>query len=78
MDIGPSQKIQIHQFDITTWRKTATTACHVAGFLKEQAIPIPIPPILNLAFSSLHPVHHAQMSETSPGRAHPEPTAASL
>ena len=38
----------IHQFDITTCRKTARTACHVAGFLKEQAIPIPSPPIFTL------------------------------
>ena len=57
---------------ITTWRKTATTACHVAGFLKEQAIPIP--PILVVAFNSLSLLHVAQMSETSPGRTHPGAT----
>ena len=35
--------------NLKTWRKTATTACHVAGFLREQAMPIP-KPILLAAF----------------------------
>ena len=67
VDFGPLIKL----FAITTCRKTATTACHVAGFLREQAIPIPIPPILMNAFSSLSPVHVAYVDFRDESRAGP-------
>ena len=67
VDFGLLMKL----FAITTCRKTATTACHVAGFLREQAIPIPIPPILMIAFSSLSPVHVAHVDVRDESRAGP-------